>query len=168
VQTSKCHGILRLASSARAALSPSLRDEGAMIRKALAAAAALFSISAAASAEPINLSCQASGAAGSVSFTFMFDEASQQSTASWNVGGGRPSAPVFGETGSDNAVQTSISMNLISGSFRSTTGMGDPYNYQVIVDRTSGHLNFTRGISRDPWLLTSSGTCQRVAPQRAF
>lgn len=137
-----------------------------MMRRTLVAAAALFSICGVSWADPVSLACQAAGSAGSVSFTFTFDESSQQSAASWIAGGGRPSAPVFGETGSDSAVQTSISMTLISGSFRSTMGEGDPYNYQVIIDRTSGQLNFTRGSSRG--LVTSSGTCQRIAPQRAF
>jgi hypothetical protein len=121
----------------------------------------------AAFADAVTLNCQASGAAGSVSFVAMFDEASQQVSASWSAGGGRPAAAAFGESGVDRPIQSSVTMTSIYGVFRSVAGaVADPYAYTVSIDRTNGSLQFQRSGSVP--FTTSTGSCQKATTQRVF
>lgn len=137
-----------------------------MLRTFAIACGLACSLTGLASAEPVSLTCQASGAQGSVSFSMTFDEASQQASASWQPGGGRPTAPVFGEAGTDNSVQPSISSATVFAPFRSTMLENDPYAYAVQVDRNSGTVAVRMYRNSGSYML--SGSCQRIAIQRQF
>lgn len=128
-----------------------------------------FAVSNVAHAEPIWLQCQATGHAGSFTFRFSFDEATQQATAVWAGGGGRPSAPLLGETGTDQSMQdlTSITPSVIEAPFRTGLGEGREYAYRVGIDRNTSAMGIRRyPEGRDS--LYSVGACQRAESPRAF
>lgn len=113
-----------------------------------------------AGAEPVALDCSASGAAGTVSFQFIFDEGLRQASAVWSYGGGRPAAQFFGEAGTDNAMSAEFSPTSIAANFRASM-VDDPYAYRVNLDRVSGGMAFIRypgeGIN------ISNGQCAKSA-----
>src|SRR5262245_32077652 len=95
-------------------------------------------------AAPVTLDCRASGAAGTVAFRLVFDEAAKQASAVWSSGGGRPSAPLFGEAGSEHSLgPVGVDAVSIVVPFRQAIP-DDPYAYLVAIDRTDGKLRFTR------------------------
>src|SRR5262245_24859054 len=94
-------------------------------------------------AEPVYLNCSATGASGSVSFQFFFDEAANQAATIWSAGGGRPSASYFGEVGTENAFEVTFTAAWIGAQFR-MSAYDDPYAYRVNLDRFSGAVAYIR------------------------
>lgn len=133
------------------------------------AAALWLGHASAATAEPIWLQCQATGSAGGFNFRFSFDEATRQASALWSAGGGRPSAPLLGETGTDQSMQgqTTITPSVISAPFRTMLGEGREYAYRVDIDRNTASVGI-RSYPEGRDSLVSAGTCQRTESARAF
>lgn len=121
-------------------------------------------LSGTAYAAPVWLDCRASGDAGNVNFRMVFDPDTSQASTTWAVGGGRPSAGVVGEIGTDNAYAPEVSPARFWSSFVAYDG--DTSAYSLAINRADGSLIFSR--SNGQSARESHGRCAPSASGGVF